>query len=231
MSAAFRYSHRDITNLDLRHIYSGELVSSRTRPPIFHDGINYLDRIHEAKTRHNVSNLPRKSFEYSREYSIVLPRAPAFRRFSKTKVERVVDRLVTQTDKNELESHQKGTRIASAPPAIARNETPKHTSPVPKRHLSQKDIHDIADRLFHARTMTTKLRQREKVDVTQRATSPLATTTHKAVEKRATSPLAKTTHTAVEKNKKDIKHNAQTVASFKHQKVHSKSKTKDKKEP
>lgn len=216
MSAAFRYSHRDITNLGLRHIYSGELVSSRTQPPVFHDGINYLDRIHEAMTRHSVSNLPGKSYEYSREYSIVLPRAPAFRRFSRTKVDSVVNRLVTQTDKNELESHQKDTRIASAPPSIARSKTPetKQASPVPKKHLSQKDINEIANRLFNARTMTSKLRQREKADVTQRATSPMDKTTHKAEEKA----------------KKSQKHNAKGVASFKHRKVDTKSKTKEKKE-
>ncbi|XP_045209894.2 uncharacterized protein LOC123561517 [Mercenaria mercenaria] len=166
MSTGFRYSHRDIRDLDIRHIYSDGLVSTNYRhePSVFHQGINYLDRIHESMTRSKVSKLPEKSFEYNRKYKTVLPRAPAFRRLSKLEVEDVVHRLTNPRDPNEHNAKHE-TRVTSAPANMNRDGKPVKPSPttMQKTQLPSKDIDDMSNRLFRSETQITKLKQREKV--------------------------------------------------------------------
>lgn len=168
MSTGFRYSYGDITNQDIRHLYSGDFVSAnyRLRPPVSHDGINYLDRIHEDMTRKRSSKWPQKSFEYDKKYNTIMPRAPAFQKLSRTKVENVVERLTNPTDQNEPGEGQKTSRSKSAPSTVARNN--KHlTSSEPnttnRKQETSPNGSDVFERLFRSKTQITLLRQREKV--------------------------------------------------------------------
>lgn len=186
MSAPFRYSHRDVTSLDLRHIYSGSLqpTNYRIKPPEDHAGINYLDRLHEIMTRKTVSKRPGKCYEYIREYDVVLPRAPAFRRLSKSEVENVVDRLSNPTDKMMNKTTIKAMRVISSAPADGTRGNVHLTQHAPTKQqtqLSQKYINDMANRLYHSKTQSTGLRQREKVVMFPRSTTPIPSGVNKPV--------------------------------------------------
>lgn len=151
MSAAFCYSSRDVTRLDLRHIYSGQSSRNyRTAPPLEHEGINYLDRIHEDMRRRHVSKYPGKCFEYNRQYGAVVPRAPAFRRFSRTEVKSVVDRL---TKPDEYYIRKQRYVSFSAPPIRNVQSIPEYTSTPQKRRkpLTKEDINEMVNRLFETR--------------------------------------------------------------------------------
>ncbi|XP_060557487.1 uncharacterized protein LOC132717920 [Ruditapes philippinarum] len=171
MSTGFRYSYRDITNLDIRHIYSGNIVSSgyRLRPPVSHDGINYLDRIHENMIRAKAFKWPEKSFEYNRKYKTVMPRAPAFETLSRKKVENVVERLTSPSDTNEPKEEQETSGTDSEPTetVVATDDKPVTSSESNKAKGKQDSdkngTSNVFDRLYRSKTQITILRQREKV--------------------------------------------------------------------
>lgn len=186
MSAPFRYSHRDVTRLDLRHIYSGSLqpTNYRIQPLDDHPGINYLDRLHEIMTRKTVSKRPGKCYEYVREYGVVLPRAPAFRRLSKSEVNNVVYRLCNPTDRIMNTTTIKEMRMISSAPAGGTRASARLAQHDPNgRHtqLSQKYINGIVNRLYHSKTHSTGLRQREKVVMFPRSTTPVPSAVNKYV--------------------------------------------------
>lgn len=55
--------------------------------------LDIQDRIRESQTRRRVSMLPRKCFEYQKQYEMVLPSNPALRSLPKTDVDSIVSRL------------------------------------------------------------------------------------------------------------------------------------------
>lgn len=104
MSAAgFRTSYQDICLRDIRHIYSGfpptRIVS---RCQISPGGISIQDRIRERHTRVRAPKWPPRCFEYVREYDVILPTAPAFRRITQSEVKELVCRLYNDSRKQKL---------------------------------------------------------------------------------------------------------------------------------
>jgi hypothetical protein len=55
--------------------------------------LTVLDRVKDAQIRKRASKLPRKCFEYSQQYDIVLPSAPALRSLPRKTVDSLVNRL------------------------------------------------------------------------------------------------------------------------------------------
>lgn len=95
MSAAgFRTSYQDICLRDIRHIYSGFPPTRFVfRCQISPGGITIQDRIRERHTRVRVPKWPPRCFEYVRDYDVILPTAPAFRRVTHSEIKELVCRL------------------------------------------------------------------------------------------------------------------------------------------
>ncbi|KAL4218924.1 hypothetical protein ACF0H5_021511 [Mactra antiquata] len=176
MSGGFRYSHRDVRKLDIRHIYCGPSHAAlRLPPPVDHEGLRHLERIHDQMRQPDTPKLPGKYFEYNKEYRIILPSAPAFRRFSKAEVKDIVRRLNSLRNLEEVQittTNRDAKAVKSA--CVARHYRTQHEeSPnVKSRAQSAKtNVTNISNRLYSAQTHSATLRQRQKVDMTSYNTS------------------------------------------------------------
>lgn len=173
MSEGFRYSNRDIRKLDIRHIYSGHSHSSiRLPPPVDHEGLRHLERIHEQMRHPEIPKLPGKHFEYNQEYRIILPSAPAFRRVSKAEVTDIVRRLSSgrklHTESQNSTETSDERKVSTAPAGRSNRSSGENRSSQTDQSRTA-NANEISKRLYSARTHTVTLRQREKVTLTDTA--------------------------------------------------------------
>ena len=187
MSAGFCTAYYDILNKDLRHIHSGcPPADVQYRVPTFHQGIDVFQRMREQRARRRVFYLPRKHFEYLESYNICIPRAPAYRTFTKTEIESLVYRLnvkndPTITQRHHINAHDRAntkllrSKVHSAPVSYGRGSLAHNEEMKKKQDATSKEhVSAIVQRLHHGQTHLSKLRQREAVLSPRCKSAPVA---------------------------------------------------------
>ena len=161
------YANQDIYRKDLRHIYSGlPPPEIRFRVRTYHSGIDHLARLHEMQTRPRTPREPLRSYEYMPQYGISIPRAPAFKRLSKTDVSELVARLHGSKDLDEkklLEQIEPKGKTTDKDAGIPTPRPRRAMTPGQVLEPSERiDIYALIQRLhYNGKTHVSKLRQRE----------------------------------------------------------------------
>ena len=92
---AFSVSYQSLSTYNIKHMYSGQLEDLKWRTVPHGRAIVLPTIVKEipGPSKEYKLYLNNRYLEYNRKYKGNVPRAPAFRRFSRKKVDRVVRRL------------------------------------------------------------------------------------------------------------------------------------------
>lgn len=142
--AGFSVTYRKISDLNIKHIYSGFPTEVRYRSGVSASSFNMSDKLRWERQQRQLRTGHPRDLEYVAEYDAELPKAPALRQLKSREVNRIVARLITPRNSNigGMDSSRRRTvpRICDE---VVRNE-----SAPPSRHVTRQQMDHITERLL-----------------------------------------------------------------------------------
>lgn len=154
----FHVTHRYVLNNDIRYMYSGYPLRYNGRREPDYPNFDMLRLARES------SDLKRKTLQISRyrdQDPFRLPRAPAFRDYSKHMVDGVVGRLLTHHSPLSKvgKVHEDRRCVSQLREPIKKEMFPSY------RSLSPEQVKTVSNRLYHTHTHMSNLKKRDPDEV------------------------------------------------------------------
>lgn len=160
---AFHVTYKYVLNNDVRYLYSGYPLRYKGREDPDYPNFDMLRLARES------SNLKRKTLKisrYSDQDPFMLPRAPAFRDYSKHSVNHIVERLYKPNSRQSSMSSL--GKITEDRRCVSQLREPLKKDMFPSyRSLSPEQVKSVSNRLYHTHTHMSNLKKRDPDEVRQ----------------------------------------------------------------
>ncbi|KAH3799529.1 uncharacterized protein LOC127838186 [Dreissena polymorpha] len=153
-------TYKYVLNNDIRYMYSGYPLRYNGRQSPDYPNFDMLRLARES------SDLKRKTLQISRftdQNPFTLPRAPAFRDYSRHMVNGIVERLLTNTPRSSTSSLGKSYEDRRC---VSQLREPLKKDMYPSyRSLSPEQVKTVSNRLYHTHTHMSNLKARDRDEV------------------------------------------------------------------